>query len=64
MSGSINNAFDIADKYKMLIREGLTKSYYEDFIKNINNVSAEDIKEMATKYLKPAELTEIVVGGK
>jgi zinc protease len=64
VSGSINNAFDIADKYKMLIREGLTKSYYEDFIKNINNVSAEDIKEMATKYLKPAELTEIVVGGK
>lgn len=64
VSGSINNAFDIADKYKMLIREGLTKSYYEDFINNINNVSAEDIKEMAIKYLNPAELTEVVVGGK
>lgn len=64
VSGSINNAFDIADKYKMLIREGLTKSYYEDFINNINNVSAEQVKEMAMKYLNPADLTEVVVGGK
>lgn len=64
VSGSINNAFDIADKYKMLVREGLTKSYYEDFINNINNVSAEQVKEMAVKYLNPTDLTEVVVGGK
>lgn len=64
VSGSINNAFDIADKYKMLIREELTKSYYEDFIKSINGVSAEQVKEMAIKYLDPTELTEVVVGRK
>ena len=63
VSGSINNAFDIADKYKMLIREELTKSYYENFIANINDVTAEDVKAMAIKYLNPADLTEIVVGG-
>lgn len=64
VAGSVNNAFDIADKYKMLIREGLTKTYYEDFIKNINDVTAEDVKTMANKYLNPADLTEVVVGGK
>lgn len=64
VAGSVNNAFDIADKYKMLTREGLTKAYYEDFIKNINDVTAEDVKTMANKYLSPADLTEVVVGGK
>ncbi|MDP5139194.1 MAG: insulinase family protein [Spirosomaceae bacterium] len=64
VAGSVNNAFDIADKYKMLVREGLTKTYYEDFIKNINDVTVEDVKAMANKYLNPADLTEVVVGGK
>ncbi len=64
VAGSVNNAFDIADKYKMLTREGLTKAYYEDFIKNINDVTAEDVKAMANKYLNPSDLTEVVVGEK
>ncbi len=64
VAGSVNNAFDIADKYKMLVREGLTKSYYHDFIQNINAVTPQDVQDMANKYLHPANLTEVVVGGK
>jgi predicted Zn-dependent peptidase len=64
VAGSVNNAFDIADKYKMLVREGLTKSYYLDFIQKINAVTAQNVQDMANKYLSISDLTEVVVGGK
>ena len=64
VAGSVNNAFDIADKHKMLIREGLTRSYYLDFVKNINAVTAQNVLDMANKYLTISDLTEVVVGGK
>ena len=40
----------------------LPKDYYRNYLKNLNNVTAQDVQEMAKKYLKPSSSYVIVVG--
>lgn len=40
----------------------LPKDYYKNYLKNLDNVTAEDVQEMAKKYLKPGNANIIVVG--
>ena len=40
----------------------LPDDFYETFIEKINEVSKEDVKRIANKYLKPENLRIIVVG--
>tara|TARA_B100002052_G_C15864477_1_gene591648 strand:+ start:19 stop:2085 length:2067 start_codon:yes stop_codon:yes gene_type:complete len=40
----------------------LPDDYYETFIENINNVSAEEVKKAAQKYIKLANMRIIIVG--
>ncbi|MBX2842917.1 MAG: insulinase family protein [Flammeovirgaceae bacterium] len=65
LSGShiklINTPFSIAELNKTLYYSKLSGDYYDNYIKNINEVTAQDIMEMANKYLK-SDLYEILVG--
>jgi predicted Zn-dependent peptidase len=43
-------------------REGLPSDFYENYLKNIEAVTAEDIQNMAKKYLLPENCYIVVVG--
>jgi len=64
MSGSIlggtNTVFDLMDKQKAIIYEGLPLDFYDNLIPEIRKVDAEQIKQIANTYLK--DLTTVVVG--
>ncbi len=40
----------------------LPKDYYKNYLKNLSEVTADDVQEMAKKYLKPSSSNIIVVG--
>lgn len=54
---------ETAARYALNIEtENLPKDYYENYLKNINTVTAEDVKNAANKYLKLDNARIIVVG--
>ncbi|MBL4655238.1 MAG: insulinase family protein [Bacteroidia bacterium] len=60
----IDNPFALADKFKGLLKYGLSYDYYYSYLDKVKNITSERILELADKYLDPASLTEIVVGKK
>jgi predicted Zn-dependent peptidase len=62
--GSLNTPFEVADRQKIILLDELPADYYENYIKNIRAVSASDVMEIANKYYNPADMCEVVVGGK
>ncbi len=63
-AGSLNTPFDIADRYKVIFSDNLPLDFYQNYISNIQQISAIQLLETANKYLALDSLTEIVVGGK
>lgn len=64
MLGSLENAFSHADKFKNVYYSGLDYSYYENYIKTVKSITAEDLKALANKYLNTDSFTKVVVGKK
>ena len=64
MAGSINTAFDVADRRKTILLENLPTNFYDQYVANIHATTALQVREMAIKYLKMEDLVEVVVGGK
>lgn len=62
--GSLNTPFEVADRQKVIILENLPANFYQNYIQQVNAVSAEDVMQIANNYLKTEELCEVVVGGK
>ncbi len=62
--GSLNTPFEVADRQKVIILENLPADFYQNYIQQVNAVSAEDVMQIAKNYLKTEELCEVVVGGK
>ncbi len=62
--GSLNTPFEVADRQKVIILENLPADFYQNYIQQVNAVSAEDVMQIANNYLKTEELCEVVVGGK
>lgn len=44
------------------VRYNLPSNYYQNYLKNLEKVTKEDIQECAKKYLKPENLNIVVVG--
>jgi zinc protease len=63
-AGSLNTAFEVADRQKIIILDELPSGFYDNYINQIREVSGKDVQEMASKYLIIKELSEIVIGGK
>jgi zinc protease len=63
-AGSLNTAFEVADRRKILLLDGLPADFFNRYIDQIHATTSEDILEMANLYLNPADMLEIVVGGK
>lgn len=62
--GSLNTPFEVADRQKVIILENLPADFYQNYIQQVNAVSAEDVMQIVKNYLKTEELCEVVVGGK
>ncbi len=59
--GDIDGPFQVIARWKNLIINHLDENYFYEYINTIKNISANDITELANKYLMPEEFFELVV---
>ncbi|MEY4987283.1 MAG: hypothetical protein RL567_1062 [Bacteroidota bacterium] len=63
-TGELTQAFDIAEKIKVIQMENLPLDFYDQFQAQILACTTEDLLELANKYLDPTNLHEVIVGGR
>jgi len=61
---SADGPFAMAELVKGVVEYGLEMDFYNNFVKTIKNITPEEIKQMAVKYLQPESLIKVVVGKK
>jgi predicted Zn-dependent peptidase len=61
-TGELTQAFDIAEKVRVIQLDGLAPDFYDQFQDSIQNIQAQDIRDMATKYLNLDKMHEVIVG--
>jgi predicted Zn-dependent peptidase len=59
--GDLDGPFQIIARWKNYILNNLTDAYFYNAINTIKKISAEEIKDLAEKYLKPEDFYELVV---
>ncbi len=59
--GDLDGPFQIMSRWKNLILNGLDEKYFYQSVETIKNISAEELRELAKKYLNPEDFYEIVV---
>lgn len=62
--GSLNTPFEIADRYKLILLDGLPLDFLSSYISRIRAVTVEEVQQMAQTYLNRQDLVEVVAGGK
>lgn len=61
-AGSLNTAFEVADRQKILILDNLPDDFFERFVDQIHETSAEDILQVASTHLKIENMIKVVAG--
>ena len=59
--GDLDGPFQIIARWKNIILNGLDEKYFYDSINTIKTISAEEIQQLAQKYLQPEDFYELVV---
>ena len=59
--GDLDGPFHIMAKWKNIILNNLNESYFYDSVAEIKTISADELQEMADKYLHPEKFYELVV---
>jgi len=59
--GDLDGPFQIISRWKNYILNNLTADYFDKSISTIKTISAEEIRELAVRYLKPEEFYELTV---
>jgi predicted Zn-dependent peptidase len=59
--GDLDGPFQIIGRWKNLILNGLDDSFFYNSVDTIKNISSEELKELAKKYLNPEEFYELTV---
>lgn len=59
--GDLDGPFSIIARWKNIILNGQTEEYFYNSIKTIKTISAEELRELANKYLQPEAFYELVV---
>lgn len=59
--GDLDGPFQIIGRWKNLILNGLDDSFFYKSVDTIKNITAEELKELAKKYLNPDEFYELTV---
>ncbi|WP_353722269.1 pitrilysin family protein [Dyadobacter sp. 676] len=63
-AGSLNTAFEVADRRKILLLDNLPADFFNQYIDRIHATTAEEVMEMANRYLSPDDMLTVVAGGK
>ena len=59
---SLESQWTIANFALNTVINGLDENYYKNYLKNLNAVTAEDLQEIAQKYIKPENAHIVIVG--
>jgi predicted Zn-dependent peptidase len=59
--GDLDGPFQVASRWKNLLLNGLNEKYFYEGIRIVKNITPEELREMARKYLDPAAFFELVV---
>ncbi len=59
--GELDGPFQIIAKWKNIILNNLDDKYFYDSINEIKTVTADDLQELANKYLQPEHFYELIV---
>lgn len=59
--GDLDGPFQIISRWKNIVLHNLTEQYFYDSIKTIKTVTAEELQDLAQKYLQPEAFYELVV---
>ena len=59
--GDLDGPFQIINRWKNIILNGLDESYFYNQINTIKKIAAKDLQQLANKYLKPENFYELVV---
>ena len=59
--GDLDGPFQIIARWKNIVLNNLTEKYFYDSIHTIRTISAEELRELARKYLQPEDYYELVV---
>ena len=60
----LESAFHLADRFRSLHLHGLDYDYYQRYLEKVRTIQAEEIMELANKYLDSSVFHELVVGRK
>lgn len=63
-AGSLNTAFEVADRQKILLLDNLPEDFFDQYITQIHATTAADIMEMANKHLLVEDMVEVIAGTK
>jgi len=61
---SVEGPLALADKFRGIWEFGLGYDYYDRYFEAVKSVKPHELRDLANKYLKKADLTELVVGKK
>jgi len=59
--GDLDGPFQIIARWKNYILNNLTDAYFYNSIQTVQSITAEEVQELAKKYLNPEEFYELVV---
>ena len=59
--GDLDGPFQIMGRWKNLILNNLNEKYFYDSVQTIKTIPAEEIRELAKKYLNPEDFYELIV---
>ena len=59
---SVDGPFALAEKFKAIKEFGLDYSYYDNYFKSVQTVTAKELQDLANKYLQQDDLIECVAG--
>ena len=59
--GDLDGPFQIMGRWKNLLLNNLDENYFYQSVNAIKTITAEEIKELAKKYLNPSDFYELVV---
>lgn len=61
-AGNLHTPFEIADRVRLIVLEGLDTDFYSNYIERLRVVSATEIQEIAQRYWQWNDLQQVVVG--
>ena len=60
---ALDGPFNVGDMVRTMVAEEVPFTHFDELVKKIKEICPEEIRELARKYLNPAQMWEVVIGG-